>query len=122
SRRARRGSGRRAWFCCNASASASMRSSLRCRGFKRSQRRRLLLRLRPSQASADSTERPVEGSGGGGGGLFIGWIIGDSCERLSGIRYQEAAICRLRPAIRNRGCLVRRLLAFIFLISAIGYQ
>ena len=55
-----RRSGNRAWFCCSASASASIRSSLRCRGFNRSQSRRFSLRLRPARLAA-SAGRPVCG-------------------------------------------------------------
>lgn len=63
--RARSGSGKVACVCCMASASAIMRSSLRWRGFSRSQRRRFALRLCPSHSSAVPAGRPDCGSGVG---------------------------------------------------------
>jgi len=60
--RARSGSGRLACVCCIAKASAIIRNSLRCRGFNRSQSRRLALRLRPSHSSPVPAGLPVSGS------------------------------------------------------------
>ena len=60
--RVRNGSGKFACVCCIAKASAIIRSSFRCRGFNRSQSRRLALRFRPSHSSPVPAGRPVSGS------------------------------------------------------------
>ena len=60
--RARSGSGKFAWVCCIAKASAITRSSFLCRGFNRSQSRRFALRFRPSHSSPVPAGRPASGS------------------------------------------------------------